>query len=567
MTPALAAAPASIPTHGLAPRPRAAALRARFRSSRSRLARVVPRPRSPPRVAPIAPAAQEGVGGVFDRLRAKAAETLTRAMAPSASGALVDVAFADVAPSWAVLAERVASLKLELGEPLAPDLENGPANPHALIRRFGTDAEPRVLFYRDHAAWCPYCEKIWLQLEEKRIPYRVEKINMRCYGDKPPSFTAKVPSGMLPVVEIDGELFTDSALIAHKLEELFPDHPPLRPAVSDPARVRHDELLRLERALFSRWMGWLTRGSGDAQNRAAFEEALDVVEAELAATASAGPYFAGAELTLVDITFVPFLERMAASLAYYKGFEMEGGGALGARPNLDAWFRAMENRADTYAGIKSDYYTHAHDLPPQLGGCEANGTEAQRALMGRVDGTDGVAWRLPLPPLGPETSPEPSWRRSDPSELPEDADAEETEEKLARIDRLRAASRLVENHEAVVRFAARGCGKAGRRPVAAPLADPTATPGEAYVPAVDAALRRVAHELLDGDAHARGGEGRDVGVGREDAELPAGPAADALAYLRDRVGVPRDLPRPAARQLRAHLNWHIEGLEEGGNKE
>ena len=45
-------------------------------------------------------------------------------------------------------------------------------------------------------------------------------------------------------------------------------------------------------------MADLTRGSGDAQNRAAFEEALDVVEAELAATASAGPYFAGAELTL-----------------------------------------------------------------------------------------------------------------------------------------------------------------------------------------------------------------------------------------------------------------------------
>lgn len=28
-------------------------------------------------------------------------------------------------------------------------------------------------------AWCPYCQKVWLQLEEKRIPYKIEWINMR----------------------------------------------------------------------------------------------------------------------------------------------------------------------------------------------------------------------------------------------------------------------------------------------------------------------------------------------------------------------------------------------------
>lgn len=89
-------------------------------------------------------------------------------------------------PSWAELRAQAGERRSELGLPApAAAAADRPANPHDLVRSFGSDAPPRVKLYRDHAAWCPYCQKIWLFLETKRIPYEVEKINMRCYGDKP----------------------------------------------------------------------------------------------------------------------------------------------------------------------------------------------------------------------------------------------------------------------------------------------------------------------------------------------------------------------------------------------
>jgi glutathione S-transferase len=46
-----------------------------------------------------------------------------------------------------------------------------------------------------------------------------------------------------------------------------------------------------------------------------------------------------------------------------------------------------------------------------------------------------------------------------------------------------------------------------------------------------------------------------LGDGQQGAEAVA-----SCAYLRDRIGVPRDLDLPAARQLRAHLNWFIDAV-------
>jgi glutathione S-transferase len=155
-------------------------------------------------------------------------------------------------------------------------------------------------------------------------------------------------------------------------------------------------------------------------------------------------------------------------------------------------------------------------------------------------GIDGAAesWRLPLPPLN-ENSPEPSYL-----------------EESAVDDRVEAAAKVIGNAKNVVAFAARGSGRPGNRLVAARLSDPTATPDKEAIAGVDAALRRVCHELLEGTAaEAAAAAAKGVGVGHD-----ANRAAVSLAYLRDRVGVPRDLRYPAARQLRAHLNWFIDAL-------
>lgn len=51
---------------------------------------------------------------------------------------------------------------------------------------------PLGLKYNHGVSRCPYCQKVWLQLEEKEIPYMIEKINMRCYGSKPLDYMAIV---------------------------------------------------------------------------------------------------------------------------------------------------------------------------------------------------------------------------------------------------------------------------------------------------------------------------------------------------------------------------------------
>lgn len=81
-------------------------------------------------------------------------------------------------------------------------------------------------------------------------------------------------------------------------------------------------------------------------------------------------------------------------------------------------------------------------------------------------------------------------------------------------------------------------------------------------PCFHAALRHVAHALLVGVEDKQASPHALAAAGGGGAGHDGGNVVGALAYLRDRVCVPRDLKLPAARQFRAHLNWAIDTLQQ-----
>ncbi len=259
--------------------------------------------------------------------------------------------------------------------PAEPDRVSGPTSSQARLRLFGEpEAAVRVVLYRDHHAWCPYCQKVWLWLEEQRLPYRVEKVTMFCYGEKEAWFRNLVPSGMLPALSIDGQMITESDVILLALERSFG-----LLGGANGRSIQDPEVLllrQLERDLFRAWCSWLCSPGQELSGERLFDSQMQRMATAL--EQGEGPFFFN-DFSSADLAFVPYVERMNSSLLYYKGYELRK-----RWPPIDRWFQALEQRS-TYCGTRSDHHTHSHDLPPQMGGCYGNGSAAANYWAARID--------------------------------------------------------------------------------------------------------------------------------------------------------------------------------------
>jgi glutathione S-transferase len=152
------------------------------------------------------------------------------------------------------------------------------------------------------AARCPYCARVRIVLAEKRVEYETIEVDL---GDRPAWIYEKNATGRVPVVEEDGWLLPESAVIMEYLEDRYPEPALLAADAADRALARlwifrHDHLTKPYYAL--------RRGEEGAAER------LDEELAKLDAALEARPWLSGAACGLADVSYVPWVLRMRETL-------------------------------------------------------------------------------------------------------------------------------------------------------------------------------------------------------------------------------------------------------------
>jgi len=403
--------------------------------------------------------------------------------------------------SWKSISQQVEALY----DP--PDYVSGPTNSHATKRIINANgaqsnekSPSRVILFRDHHAWCPYCQKVWLFMEEKGINYEIRKVTMFCYGEKEAWYKKIVPRGMLPALVFEypnnkQEVITESDVLLERLEETF--GPLNGRSMHDPEVMNYR---RLERELFRAWCQYLCypcrsmkeENKGKDQFTAVCREFEDRVRS----TGDTG--FLMQDFSISDVIFAPYLERMQSSIFYYKGFNIRK-----EHPYIEKWFSAMESRP-CYRGTKSDHHTHVHDLPPQMGGCYFSpGSEMEMQSVAEavalVD--EPTPDKVIRNEVNDETFPEP------------------------KSSRLEVCYRVLMHKEGMSKI----------NPVKGP--------------AFDVSLRAVLTKILEDSTANESDQQEDV----ETLDvLPSG-GSQALLWIRDRLSIPRDMSLWAGRRFRSTL--------------
>jgi glutathione S-transferase len=197
---------------------------------------------------------------------------------------------------------------------------------------------------------CPYAQRSRIALAEKGVEHRLVEVDL---SDRPDWWAAVSPTGKVPLL-VDGETrIWESAVINQYLDERYPE-PPLMPR--DPgerarARIWIDYCDSTLMAACHRLIRDRRDKARQSENRDAVADAFRFIERHAFPAGWRGPYWLGADFSLVDIHYAPFIERFPC-------YERLWGAELpGDCTRFAEWFAAVAARP-SFAATRHDLAYH-----------------------------------------------------------------------------------------------------------------------------------------------------------------------------------------------------------------
>ena len=150
---------------------------------------------------------------------------------------------------------------------------------------------------------CPFVQRSVILLKEKGVDYDIEYIDVY---DPPAWFTEISPTGKVPVLQVDGEVLFESAVISEYIEEVYePAFHPSEPLLKAKNRAWIEYTSPLYMGTFNLLMAKTKKDAESAQND------MSTLLKGLAQAKQNQPWFNGEQFSLVDIAVAPFFVRAA----------------------------------------------------------------------------------------------------------------------------------------------------------------------------------------------------------------------------------------------------------------
>lgn len=183
---------------------------------------------------------------------------------------------------------------------------------------------------------CPFAQRTRLVLLEKGIDFTLIEIDLQ---NKPDWFAQVSRYGKVPALKHGDNEVYESAIINEYLDEVFPEPPllPHDPGTRAIARIWIDYANTRFVPAFSK----LLRGKDaeeQEQGRQELHDALLYLEREGLGKSGKGPYWFGQAISLVDLTFYPWFERLPV-LEHFRNFTLSADAT-----RLENWRKAVHGR-------------------------------------------------------------------------------------------------------------------------------------------------------------------------------------------------------------------------------